>query len=122
MVRWLLWQTKVTYFSFLPTSIPPFIQAHEPEGQEDVPLHVINSFFSVGCDAQVALEFQLDRGTTTTVQTLNITRIKYEVDVMCVFREKCSIIILIEWKIQYSRRKSIFVNPIMWKVAGLIIK
>ena len=50
---------------FLPLTLPPpFLpQAHEPEGQEDVPLHVINNYFSVGADAQVALDFHLERGT-----------------------------------------------------------
>lgn len=38
------------------------LKAQDPEGTADVPLHVINNYFSVGSDAQHALEFHLGRG------------------------------------------------------------
>ena len=34
----------------------------EHEGEADVPFHVINNYFSVGADAQIALEFRTERG------------------------------------------------------------
>ena len=68
---------RLSPFPPLTLPLPFLLQAHEPEGQEDVPLHVINNYFSVGCDAQVSLDFHLERGTTTTMKILNIIRIYY---------------------------------------------
>ena len=38
------------------------LQASDPEGVTDVPLRVVNNYFSVGADAQIALEFHTERG------------------------------------------------------------
>ena len=51
------------YISYIPelcdsTQVPD----GDYEGQSDVPLHVINNYFSIGADAQIALEFHNERG------------------------------------------------------------
>ena len=38
------------------------ISETEHEGVSDVPLKVVNNYFSIGADAQIALEFHNERG------------------------------------------------------------
>ena len=48
------------YFSQVPEG--------EHEGVTDVPLKVVNNYFSVGADAQIALEFHNERGMCVHTQ------------------------------------------------------
>ena len=47
------------------------LQPVEPGAVSDIPLHVINNYFSIGADASVALELHLGRGACSVQSYLH---------------------------------------------------